>query len=439
MNNYAEAVAYLYAQLPMFTRDGASAIHKNLDRTIQLCDYLGNPQEHFKAIHVAGTNGKGSSSHMITSVLEAAGFKTGLYTSPHLVDFRERIRVHGLPVSQDYVLHFVQQHQAFIEAVKPSFFELTVGMAFDYFARQNVDIAIIEVGLGGRLDSTNIIAPSVSLITNIGLDHMDMLGDTIPAIAAEKAGIIKKNTPIVISEFHTETEAVFRNQAKAMQAPLTFASQMWQIQSADANTSHRQPVYAMHVKDPSLSMHLELDLMGSYQSNNLGGVLCVLQELQQQGWSISDEHIRKGLQQVQQQTGLMGRWQTISQTPHVICDTGHNEDGIRHVVKNLKHTAHEQLHIVIGAMKDKDLRHILPLLPTQAHYHFCAPALPRAMDAGVLHDMANQYGLTGTVYASVQEAYQAALDAWQPNDLVFVGGSTFVVAEVLTLMHRNRQ
>ncbi|MCL7989158.1 bifunctional folylpolyglutamate synthase/dihydrofolate synthase [Sphingobacterium sp. lm-10] len=432
MNNYTEAIEYLYARLPMFTRDGASAINKGLDRTIQLCEYLGNPQQHFKAIHVAGTNGKGSSSHMITSILEVAGLKTGLYTSPHLVDFRERIRVHGLPVGQDYVLRFIQQHQAFIEEIQPSFFEVTVGMAFDYFAQQKVDVAIIEVGLGGRLDSTNIITPILSLITNIGLDHMDMLGDTIPAIAAEKAGIIKQNTPIVISEYQIETEAVFRNQANVMHAPITFASEQWNIQPTKDDISPYQALEAVNLIDSSQSMDLQLDLMGSYQANNVRGVLCVIDQLRLQGWTISDEHIRLGLQQVQQRTGLMGRWQTIATAPWVICDTGHNEDGIRQVVQNLKRTPHRNLHIVIGAMKDKDLSHILPLLPKTAYYHFCAPALPRAMHASALQELASQYGLTGQHYPSVLQAYQAALNAWQPEDLVFVGGSTFVVAEVLT-------
>lgn len=437
MNNYTQAIEYLYARLPMFTRDGATAINKGLDRTIQLCDYLGNPQQHFKSIHVAGTNGKGSSSHMITSVLETAGLKTGLYTSPHLVDFRERIRVHGLPVSQAYVLQFVQQHQAIIEEIQPSFFEVTVAMAFDYFAQQNVDVAIIEVGLGGRLDSTNIITPIVSLITNIGLDHMDMLGDTIPLIAAEKAGIIKENIPVVISEKHVDTQVVFCNQAQAMQAPITFASEQWEVKPSADNIAGFQNLDVINLVDASNSMQLQLDLMGSYQAHNLKGVLCVVQELQKQGFIISDEHIRLGLQQVQQRTGLMGRWQTISTEPFVICDTGHNEDGVRQVVQNLQRTPYQQLQIVIGAMKDKDLSHILPLLPIEAFYHFCTPALPRAMDAQMLQEMAAQYGLKGTSHETVLVAYQAALDAWQHNDLIFVGGSTFVVAEVLASIQQG--
>ncbi|WP_166332132.1 bifunctional folylpolyglutamate synthase/dihydrofolate synthase [Sphingobacterium chungjuense] len=438
MNNYTQAIEYLYARLPMFTRDGASAINKGLDRTIRLCDYLGNPQQRFKSIHVAGTNGKGSSSHMITAILETAGLKTGLYTSPHLVDFRERIRVHGLPVSQQYVLQFVQQHQAIMEEIQPSFFEATVAMAFDYFAQQNVDVAIIEVGLGGRLDSTNIITPVVSLITNIGLDHMDMLGDTIPLIAAEKAGIIKNNVPVVISEMHVDTQNVFRNQAQVMQAPITFASEQWEVRPAAESVSNYQLVDAINLADANHSMPLQLDLMGSYQAHNLKGVLCVVQELQTQGFTILDEHIRSGLQQVQQRTGLMGRWQTISTKPYVICDTGHNEDGVRQVVQNLERTSYQQLQIVIGAMKDKDLSHILPLLPKDAYYHFCAPALPRAMDAKVLRELAAEYGLKGNHHTTVIAAYQAAVDAWQPNDLIFVGGSTFVVAEVLAFIQQDK-
>lgn len=438
MNNYTQAIEYLYARLPMFTRDGASAINKGLERTIRLCDYLGNPQQHFKSIHVAGTNGKGSSSHMITSILETAGLKTGLYTSPHLVDFRERIRVHGLPVSQQYVLQFVQQYQAIIEEIQPSFFEVTVAMAFDYFAQQNVDVAIIEVGLGGRLDSTNIIKPIVSLITNIGLDHMDMLGDTIPLIASEKAGIIKENIPVVISEKHVETQDVFRNQAQVMQAPITFASEQWDIRPAAESISNYQLVDAINLADANHSMQLQLDLMGSYQVHNVKGVLCVVQELQKRGFMISDEHIRIGLQQVQQRTGLMGRWQTISTVPYVICDTGHNEDGVRQVVQNLERTSYRQLQIVIGAMKDKDLSHILPLLPKDASYHFCAPALPRAMNAEVLQELAAQYGLKGASHETVIAAYQAAVDAWQPSDLIFVGGSTFVVAEVLASIQQDK-
>ncbi len=432
MNNYTQALEYLYARLPMFTRDGAAAINKGLDRTIQFCEYLGNPQRKFKTIHVAGTNGKGSSSHMITSILEAAGLKTGLYTSPHLVDFRERIRVHGAPVSPTYVLQFVQKHQAFIEQIKPSFFEVTVAMAFDYFAQQNVDVAIIEVGLGGRLDSTNVIHPIVSLITNIGLDHMDMLGDTLSLIAAEKAGIIKESVPVVISEWHHETAAVFRQQAEAKQAPIIFASEIWEVKSAPIDVVGYQVLDVTNLCKAADPMQIQLDLLGSYQTNNLKGVLQVVQTLRTLGFRIADEHIYSGLRQVQQRTGLMGRWQTISTEPYVICDTGHNEDGVRQVVQNLAHTSYRQLHFVLGAMKDKDLSHILPLLPQDALYHFCAPDMPRAMLAQELQNLAGQYDLQGTHYQTVVDAYQAALAAWQQGDLIFVGGSTFVVAEVLT-------
>ncbi|MFD2597559.1 bifunctional folylpolyglutamate synthase/dihydrofolate synthase [Sphingobacterium corticis] len=432
MNNYAEAIEYLYARLPMFTRDGASAINKGLDRTIQLCEYLGNPQESFKSIHIAGTNGKGSSSHMLTSILEHAGYKTGLYTSPHLVDFRERIRVHGTPVEQEFVVNFVNEHQAFIEKIKPSFFELTVGMAFDYFAKQKVDVAVIEVGLGGRLDSTNIITPIVSLITNIGFDHMDMLGNTLTAIAGEKAGIIKPNVPVIISEKHSETEVVFREEAKNHAAPITFASDQWQVKEHVNSSSDYQELEVISRSDARQQYHLQLDLRGSYQAANVKGVLSVIDVLNTQGWHINADQVVGGLREVQSRTGLMGRWQTISNEPRVICDTGHNEDGIKQVVENLARTSYQQLHVVMGAMKDKDLSHILPLLRKDARYYFGAPALPRAMDAKTLQQMATAHDLTGSAYETVLEAYNAACEACKEGDLVFVGGSTFVVAEVLT-------
>lgn len=427
MKTYAQVIDYLYSRLPMFTRDGASAYKKDLDRTIALCEAIDNPQNKFKTIHVAGTNGKGSSSHMLAAILAQAGYKTGLYTSPHLVDFRERIRVDGELINEQFVIDYVNQQQELIEEVKPSFFEATVALAFDYFASQHVDIAIIEVGLGGRLDSTNIIHPEVCLITNIGMDHMNLLGDTLEEITAEKAGIIKPNTPVVISETNSVTAPIFNRKAADESAPIIFADQHICATRISKDSLHQN----IQIHTASIQTEYALDLTGSYQLKNIVGVLAVVNELRKQDFVIAENAISYALANVQSLTGLQGRWQTISTDPLIICDTGHNEDGIKEVIKNLNDVDYNKLHIVIGAMQDKDLDHMLPYLPNDGIYYFSNPNMPRAMKASDLALKASKYNLVGDVCGDVSEALSAAKLAYQPGDLIFVGGSNFVVAEVL--------
>ncbi|WP_336838378.1 folylpolyglutamate synthase/dihydrofolate synthase family protein [Sphingobacterium siyangense] len=428
MNAYNEAIEYLYTRLPMFTRDGASAFKKDLDNTIKLCAALDNPQRKFKTLHIAGTNGKGSTSHMLAAILAEAGYKTGLYTSPHLLDFRERIRVNGQLCEKEFIVGFVNTHRELIEEVSPSFFEITVAMAFDYFEKNKVDIAVIEVGLGGRLDSTNIIQPLLSVITNIGFDHMNLLGNTLAEIAAEKAGIIKRNTPVVISEYAEETAAVFLDKAAIEHAPIQFASDNYETKMLGVD----QDYLTVQARDTAgHSADYQLDLKGSYQVKNLAGVLLAVDELRQQGFEISDQHVHQALKNVQATTGIQGRWQQLSKDPFIICDTGHNEDGIHEVLKNLATTAYDKLHFVIGAMRDKDLSHMLPYLPKDATYYFSAPDMPRAMPSEELRKEAMEFGLTGLDYASVGAAFDAAKEAYQQGNLIFVGGSNFVVAEVL--------
>ena len=425
-STYADTLHYLYAQLPMFTRVGASAYKKDLHNTLALCNALHNPERKFKSVHIGGTNGKGSSSHMLAAILQTAGYKTGLYTSPHLRDFRERIRINGQMIPEQEVTNFVNSHQALFEEINPSFFEATVGLAFDYFAKQGVDIAIIEVGLGGRLDSTNVINPLLSLITNIGLDHQDILGNTLEEIAKEKAGIIKSSTPIIVGEKQAEIADVFENKAIEANAKILFASECWTITPKET-----APLLVVNALSSKQNLELTLDLRGSYQVKNLAGVLTAVDELREQGFKISEENLKTALKQVSSLTGLQGRWQTLQQEPLVICDTGHNEDGIKEVLKNIANTPHQNLHMVWGMVKDKDVRKILELLPKEATYYFCQPNIPRGKPTEELAQEAQKYQLKGQAYASVAEAYQQALSHAQPNDLVFIGGSTFVVAEVL--------
>ena len=425
-STYADTLHYLYAQLPMFTRVGASAYKKDLHNTLALCNALHNPERKFKSVHIGGTNGKGSSSHMLAAILQTAGYKTGLYTSPHLRDFRERIRINGQMIPEQEVTNFVNSHQALFEEINPSFFEATVGLAFDYFAKQGVDIAIIEVGLGGRLDSTNVINPLLSLITNIGLDHQDILGNTLEEIAKEKAGIIKSSTPIIVGEKQAEIADVFENKAIEANAKILFASECWTITPKET-----APLLVVNALSSKQNLELALDLRGSYQVKNLAGVLTAVDELREQGFKISEENLKTALKQVSSLTGLQGRWQTLQQEPLVICDTGHNEDGIKEVLKNITNTPHQNLHMVWGMVKDKDVRKILELLPKKANYYFCQPNIPRGKPTEELAQEAQKYQLKGQAYTSVAEAYQQALSHAKPNDLVFVGGSTFVVAEVL--------
>jgi dihydrofolate synthase/folylpolyglutamate synthase len=423
---YSEAIDYLYAQLPVFHRVGAKAIKPGLDNILKLCDYLGNPQEKFQTIHVGGTNGKGSSSHLLAAVLQSAGYKTALHTSPHLKSFTERIRIDGIPIPGEAVAGFVDRHQAFIEDLKPSFFEVTVGMAFDYFARQNVDVAVIEVGLGGRLDSTNIISPLISLITNIGWDHSDILGNSLQDIAYEKAGIIKPNIPVVVSERDPETQTVFEKRAKECGSKIIFASDQYVIKDLGVGENGRDLVV---VNRNMAKANLTVGLLGTYQLKNTAGVLAVIDELKNH-FEIPDAAVQTGFSQVVTLTGLKGRWQFLQQNPTVICDTAHNEPGIINVLESLKTVAYRKLHLVVGFVKDKDLSKIIRLFPKDASYYFCEPDIPRALDVEILADEFHTYGFEGEVFKSVNQALEAALDRAKADDCILVTGSTYVVAEL---------
>lgn len=427
--NYEQTLEYLYAKLPMFTRVGAAAFKKDLHNTIVMCEKLGNPQDKFKTIHIGGTNGKGSTSHMLAAIFQQAGYKTGLYTSPHLKDFRERIRINGTMVSEEFVIDFVASQNDIIEELSPSFFEVTVAMAFSYFEKEKVDIAIIEVGLGGRLDSTNIITPELSVITNISLDHTNILGNTLPEIAAEKAGIIKAGIPVVIGERHRETDQVFIKKAKETLSNITFASDQLNI----SQFQKENDLLKLSVSDEERVIldGLELDLTGSYQLKNVSTVIQSVQVLNILGYQLSDQNIRTALRNVKKLTGLQGRWQILGNHPLIICDTGHNVAGISEVMQNIRETPHDHLHIVIGMVKDKDITSVLRLLPSDAKYYFCQPDLERALPAAELARQALEYQLIGDVYPDVLLALTAAKNDATENDLIFVGGSTFVVAEVL--------
>ena len=404
---YLETLNWLFNQLPMYQLQGASAYKKDLTNVHLLMDYLEHPEEQLQCIHVAGTNGKGSSSHMLASVLQEAGYKVGLYTSPHLKDFRERIKINGMMIPEDFVCDFVNQHQSFFEANDMSFFEMSVGLAFDYFAKEKIDIAIIEVGMGGRLDATNIITPLVSVITNIGLDHTQFLGNTLVAIATEKAGIIKPQIPVVIGEYTPETQPVFLATAKANESNLYFASDL-------ITTTY-----------PS-------DLIGDYQIHNKKTVIQTLTVLNQYtAFQTNESHWKKGLSQVVKNTGLQGRWQQLGESPKIICDTAHNTHGLTIVLRQIQKEVFDSLHIVLGVVNDKDLNEVLPLFPKNAIYYFCKPNIPRGLDASILAQKASLYELNGEIYNSVSVAYAQAKQNAQSSDFIYVGGSTFVVAEIL--------
>lgn len=426
---YQKTLDFLYSKLPMFTRVGASAFKKDLDNTIALCNALGNPQNKYKTIHIGGTNGKGSTSHMLAAILQQVGYKTGLYTSPHLKDFRERIRVNGKMVAKKFVIDFVRQQEQLISEIEPSFFEVTVGMAFSYFEQAQVDVAVIEVGLGGRLDSTNIILPDLSVITNISLDHTNMLGNTFGEIAFEKAGIIKQNTPIVIGERHPETDPVFIKKAKEQNANLVFAEDELSANhiSKLANTLKLN----IFQKDQVLLKGLQLDLTGTYQLKNILTVIDAVKELRKIGYQIPDEAIYQALKNVKKLTGLQGRWQTLAKKPLIICDTGHNKAGISEVIQNISQTPHQNLHMVIGMVKDKDISAVLALLPKNANYYFSQPNLERALSVKELAEQASNFSLKGKTFNTVEEALAAAKNQAKDDDLIFVGGSTFVVAEII--------
>lgn len=404
--NYQDTLSWMFSQLPMYQRQGNSAYKVDLGNTVLLINHLKNPHKNFKSVHVAGTNGKGSTSHMLASILQEAGYKVGLYTSPHLKDFRERIKVNGEVVSKQFVTGFIKRNKAFFVENELSFFEMTVGMAFDYFAKQKVDIAVVEVGMGGRLDSTNIITPEVSVITNIGLDHTQFLGNTLNAIAFEKGGIIKPNIPVVIGETQKETKPVFTELAKKNNAEIVFA-------------------------DKNIFQVYKSDLLGSYQSKNIKTVIQTVKILQEKEYKISQKHLETGLFNVISNTGLLGRWQVLNENPKVICDTGHNREGLTYVLNQLTQEVFESLHIVFGVVNDKDLSSIIDLLPKNATYYFCKPDIPRGLDSVELKHFFNDYGLRGKAYSSVNEAYKSALKNANQNDFIFVGGSTFVVAEII--------
>jgi len=432
MGTYQQVLDFLYSQLPMFQRTGAAAYKDNLDNTIRLDEMFGHPHRLFKTIHVAGTNGKGSVSHMLASILQEAGYKTGLYTSPHLKDFRERIRVNGKMIPEEAVVKFTESFQVKnkTEKLEPSFFELTVSMAFDYFRSKQVDVAVIEVGLGGRLDSTNIITPEVSVITNISFDHMALLGDTLPKIAAEKAGIIKKNVPVVVGETTPETSSVFEQFAEKVQTRLSFADQEYHTDYSMQTIDGKQSLN-IRKNGELFYTDLKLDLLGIYQRYNVPTVLKAIDLLNEKGWNLAEPQIRSGLLKVIENTGLQGRWQIIGHNPLTICDTGHNPGGIKLVVEQINQTAWKQLHIVIGMVNDKDQDEVLSMLPANAYYYFTKASIPRAAEPEVLASKAEKFGLKGICYPSVRQALSAALANAGENDLVFVGGSTFVVAEIL--------
>jgi dihydrofolate synthase / folylpolyglutamate synthase len=405
--DYDQTLEYLYSRLPYFSRDGQSAIKKSLDNIYAFTEALGKPHQAFPSIHIAGTNGKGSVSHMLASVFQENGYKTGLYTSPHLTDFRERIKVNGLLAEKKFVVQFVRQHAQLIEQIKPSFFEITVAMAFEYFAINKVEIAIIETGLGGRLDSTNIIEPELSIITHIALDHQDMLGDTLPLIATEKAGIIKPNTPVLIGRFQDECHEVFSNKSKELAAPLYYARDI--------------------VKTTPYSS----DLTGIYQAENIQTVMAAIKLLTEQSWKLDEGKIKSAVMKVKANTGLRGRWETLHHTPKVIGDVGHNPEGIEQIVNSLKNLKYNQLHWILGMVSDKKSEDILSLLPKEAVYYYCRPNIPRGLNEHELFQKAQVYELKGKVYDTCLQAYEAAAKNAGENDLILIAGSTFVLAEII--------
>ncbi len=426
---YPQTLDYLFSRLPMFQRVGAAAYKANLDNTISICKALGNPEKKIKCVHVAGTNGKGSSSHMLAAILQQAGYKTGLYTSPHLIDFRERIKINGKQIPKTEVVKFVENYKTIFEDIEPSFFEWTVGLAFHYFAEQEVDVAIIEVGLGGRLDSTNVIKPQCCLITNIGFDHVNLLGNTLPLIAAEKAGIIKEKVPVVVSQTQLEVLSVFNTKAQSVKAPITFADKQYKVLSH--NFQDGLLCIELLEKTANKAQLYKLDLTGTYQIKNLQGVLACISSLKHKGFLIEDENILYALQHVKKLTGLMGRWQIISEKPLIIADTGHNEDGIKEVVKNIERYSYKKLHMIIGVVNDKDVTSILKLLPKNAIYYFCKANIPRALPEKELFELAKQHDLKGKKFISVSMALSEAKKQAKSDDLIFIGGSTFTVADAL--------
>ena len=433
--NYKETCEYLYNQMPMFERQGASGYKEGLSNTLALDEHLGHPHLSYKTIHVGGTNGKGSVSHTIAAVLQESGYRVGLYTSPHLVDFRERIRINGTPVSQQYVVNFVEEHRSFFEPLHPSFFEVTTAMAFKYFQEMNVDIAVIEVGLGGRLDCTNIIQPLVSVITNISFDHTQFLGDTLAKIAGEKAGIIKTHTPVVIGETNAETRPVFEAKARELNAPIIFADDKPQVLSA---VPLNEGGMRYHLK---FMGKLEGDLGGIYQKQNMNTALFALEEVRKLGYlarAIEGKtfdrcryELKSGISNVAKLTGLRGRWETVNQTPKVVCDTGHNVGGWMYLSRQLANVQCQQMHIIFGMVDDKDIDKVLDLLPKHAKFYFTKAQTKRALSETIIQEKAKKHGIDGHAYPTVNEAYKAAYRSASANDFIFVGGSSYIVGDFL--------
>jgi len=428
--NFQETLDYLYESLPVFQKIGGAAFNKDLGKTRLLLSNLNNPHEKFKSIHIAGTNGKGSISSMLAAIFQTAGYKTGLYTSPHLKSFTERIKVNGVSINEESVIKFVEKTKSLIEEIKPSFFELTVAMAFDYFVAENIDVAIVEVGMGGRLDSTNVINPELALITNISYDHQQFLGDTLPEIAHEKAGIIKEGIPVIISELQEACKAVFLNTAQEKNASILFASEKYKTIKRGFSSGFMQ-AELWKEGEPYIKNILS-PLGGNYQLKNIAGVAAAF-DLLSGKFTFSPDTFREGIKNVCSLTGLKGRWQVLNECPFVVCDTGHNEAGIRETMEQIKSIAAGKLHLILGFVKDKDLKKIMPLLPQKANYYFCQPSISRALDAEELREKALVYGLGGIVRRNVNDALNLALTQANPEDLIFIGGSTFTVADLANI------
>jgi len=429
--DYQETLTYLYNSAPLFQQVGSAAYKEGLENTYTLDEYFGHPHRRFRTIHIAGTNGKGSCSHTLAAILQSAGYKVGLYTSPHLVDFRERIRINGTPVSQQFVIEFVEKHRHFFEPLHPSFFELTTAMAFLYFAEQAVDIAVIEVGLGGRLDCTNIIQPDLSLITNISFDHVQFLGNTLAQIAGEKAGIIKPHTPVVIGETTPETKPVFLDKALSVDAPIIFAEEEHLLYNASHEANGNYLYQTADYAD------LKGELGGLCQEKNTNTLLSALRQLKQTSYRFSETDVRNGFAHVCELTGLQGRWQRLANHPTVICDTGHNVGGIRYIAEQLSRQHYDRLRIVIGMVNDKDIRGVLALLPTDASYYFTQASVKRALPAEEVQKQASAFGLKGNAYPNVKIALKEALAQSGPQDLIFIGGSSFIVADLLATCYTS--
>ncbi len=434
--NYQEALSYLFSQLPMYQRIGKAAYKTGMENTYRLDAYFGSPHRYFRAVHVAGTNGKGSVSHMLASILQQAGYKVGLYTSPHLLDFRERIKINGKPISKKHIAEFVNHHKSFFDTMQASFFEISVFMAFHFFRIRQVEVAIVEVGLGGRLDSTNIIIPELSVITNIGKDHTDLLGKSFAKIAREKAGIIKPGVPVIIGESKKETRMVFRRLADALSAPIVFADRQFNIDSVSVSSDRFQ---VFHVKkgDAVLYHELQCELLGRYQQKNVITVLAAADLLGVSGFNITKADIYNGIRSVVKNTGLYGRWQVISNNPVIICDTAHNGEGIQVVMQQITGMPARKIHIIIGFVCDKDLKLIFKHLPLTADYYFSRLSVPRTMSEKILSNRAKKHGLTGSIFSSVADAFDAANKASAPEDIILITGSTFCVADFLATCDDN--